>query len=89
MWVVFGESLSVCVCEHASFGPPVFNINHPFQFLFPTTHSGGFSKIVHLHELRCAAELFALELITTGCISSIFNVSKHPMELQPLLRKTA
>lgn len=38
----------------------------------------------HLYELKCAAELLALELMTTGCVSS-----KRPIELRPLLRKTA
>lgn len=119
MWIVFGETVSVCVCERASFGPPVFNINHPFQFLFPTiqAHSGGSSNFITkgwgwgglnwstffaptkrkilqnfpklFIYMSWAAELLSLELITTGCVSSILHVSKHPMEPWPLLRKTA
>lgn len=64
--------------------------SHLINFLtYQKKNPAKFPKIVHLYELRFAAELLALELITTGCVSSIFNVSKHPMELRSVLRKTA
>lgn len=61
-------------------------VDHLINFLctYQKKNPAEFPKIVHLYELKCAAELLALELITTGCVSS-----KRPIELRPLLRKTA